>query len=40
MDDQVQSQVAEKGIEFYLCSFVELSGAPKAKIRVRTILTW
>jgi len=32
MDDQVQSQVAEKGIEFYLCSFVELSGAPKAKL--------
>jgi len=32
MDDQVQSRVAEKGIEFYLCSFVELSGAPKAKL--------
>jgi hypothetical protein len=26
MDDDVRSQIAEKGIEFYLCSFVELSG--------------
>ncbi|PYV21488.1 MAG: type III glutamate--ammonia ligase, partial [Acidobacteria bacterium] len=25
-------QVDEKGIEFFLCSFVELSGAPKAKV--------
>ena len=32
MDDQVRSQADEKGIEFYLCSFVELSGAPKAKL--------
>jgi glutamine synthetase len=32
MDDQGRSQIAEKGIEFFLCSFVELSGAPKAKV--------
>src|SRR6187397_1975285 len=30
--DQVQALVAEKGIEFFLCSFVEMSGAPKAKV--------
>ncbi len=28
----VKSFIAEKGIEFFLCSFVELSGAPKAKL--------
>ena len=27
-----QSQVDEKAIEFFLCSFVELRGAPKAKV--------
>ena len=32
MDDQVGAEAAEKGIEFFLCSFVELSGAPKAKV--------
>ncbi len=32
MEDQVEARAAEKGIEFFLCSFVELSGAPKAKV--------
>jgi glutamine synthetase len=32
MGDQANAQPTEKGIEFYLCSFVELSGAPKAKL--------
>jgi glutamine synthetase len=32
MDDQGGRQAAEKGIEFFLCSFVEMSGAPKAKV--------
>ena len=30
--DQVKTLVAEKGIEFFLCSFVEMNGAPKAKV--------
>ena len=30
--DQVKSLVEARGIEFFLCSFVEMSGAPKAKI--------
>lgn len=30
--DQVKSLVNENGIEFFLCSFVEMSGAPKAKV--------
>ena len=30
--DQVKRFVEEKGIEFFLCSFVEMSGAPKAKV--------
>ena len=30
--DQVKSYVCENGIEFFLCSFVEMSGAPKAKV--------
>ncbi|MDP6360835.1 MAG: type III glutamate--ammonia ligase, partial [Planctomycetota bacterium] len=30
--DQVKTLVEEKGIEFFLCSFVEMSGAPKAKV--------
>jgi len=30
--DQVQALVAEKGVEFFLCSFVEMNGAPKAKV--------
>ena len=32
MKDQAEARAAEKGIEFFLCSFVELSGAPKAKV--------
>ncbi len=28
----VKSFIAERGIEFFFCSFVELSGAPKAKL--------
>ncbi|HKW99524.1 MAG TPA: type III glutamate--ammonia ligase [Bryobacteraceae bacterium] len=32
MLDQIKSLVKEKGIEYFLCSFVELSGAPKAKL--------
>lgn len=30
--DQVKTLVAEQGIEFFLCSFVEMNGAPKAKV--------
>lgn len=30
--DQVKSFVSEYGIEFFLCSFVEMSGTPKAKV--------
>jgi glutamine synthetase len=30
--EHAQELVASKGVEFFLCSFVELSGAPKAKL--------
>ena len=30
--EQVKKIVIENGIEFFLCSFVEMSGAPKAKV--------
>ena len=30
--DEVKRLVEENGIEFFLCSFVEMSGAPKAKV--------
>lgn len=30
--DKIKSAIAEKGIEYLFCSFVELSGAPKAKL--------
>jgi glutamine synthetase len=30
--EQVEALVREKGIAFFLCSFVEMSGAPKAKL--------
>lgn len=30
--DQVKALAQEQGIEFFLCSFVEMSGAPKAKV--------
>lgn len=30
--DHVKQIIQEKGIEFFLCSFVEMSGAPKAKV--------
>ena len=30
--DQVKVLVEKQGIEFFLCSFVEMSGAPKAKV--------
>ena len=30
--DQVKELVAGKELEFFLCSFVEMSGAPKAKL--------
>jgi glutamine synthetase len=30
--DQVKNLIDEKSIEFFLCSFVEMSGAPKAKV--------
>ncbi len=30
--DQVKSLVEDRSIEFFLCSFVEMSGAPKAKV--------
>ena len=32
MMDRVKSLIAEKGIEYFFCSFVELTGAPKAKL--------
>lgn len=32
MDDHAKPQTKTKGVEFFLCSFVELSGAPKAKV--------
>jgi len=32
MIDSVKSLSKEKGIEYFLCSFVELTGAPKAKL--------
>ena len=30
--DEVKTLVGEKGIDFFLCSFVEMAGAPKAKV--------
>ena len=30
--DQVKSFIRDNGIEFFLCSFVEMSGTPKAKV--------
>ena len=30
--DQVKELVEERGIEFFLCSFVEMNGMPKAKV--------
>ena len=30
--DSAQQLVANKGVEYFLCSFVELSGVPKAKL--------
>ena len=30
--DQVKKRIADEGIEYFLCSFVEMSGAPKAKL--------
>ena len=30
--EQVASQIKQDGIEFLLCSFVEMGGAPKAKL--------
>ncbi len=32
MLDQIKALVQERGIEYFFCSFVELSGAPKAKL--------
>lgn len=32
MIDRIKSLVAENGVEFFFCSFVEMSGAPKAKL--------
>lgn len=32
MIDQIRALIAEQSVEFLLCSFVELSGAPKAKL--------
>jgi glutamine synthetase len=32
MDNGLKSLIADKKIEFFFCSFVELSGAPKAKL--------
>lgn len=36
--DQVKSFVSENEIEFFLCSFVEMSGTPKAKVIPATYL--
>ena len=30
--DQVKKRIDDEGIEYFLCSFVEMSGAPKAKL--------
>ena len=30
--DQVKKRIETEGIEYFLCSFVEMSGAPKAKL--------
>ena len=30
--DEVRRLVRDKGIEYFFCSFVEMSGAPKAKL--------
>jgi glutamine synthetase len=32
MIDKIKSQFAEKGIKYVFCSFIELTGAPKAKL--------
>jgi glutamine synthetase len=32
MTDNIKALIAEKGIEYFFCSFVELTGAPKAKL--------
>src|SRR5262245_18239572 len=32
MAENIAATVADKGIEFFFCSFVELTGAPKAKL--------
>src|SRR5580698_5812558 len=32
MTDALRSQLTEKGVEYVFCSFVELTGAPKAKL--------
>ena len=32
MPDPLKTLVKEKGVEYIFCSFVELSGAPKAKL--------
>jgi len=32
MVDQIKALIQDKGIEYFFCSFVELSGAPKAKL--------
>ena len=38
---EVSKAVNERGIEFFLCSFVEMSGAPRQKSFPRAILrTW
>ena len=37
--EQVRTLVEEQGVRFFLCSFVEMSGAPKAKLVPATHLT-
>src|SRR5215472_3204992 len=32
MLDEIKKLVRDKGIDYFFCSFVELSGAPKAKL--------
>jgi len=32
MVDQIKALAKEKGLEYFFCSFVEMSGVPKAKL--------
>ena len=32
MTEELKSELSKKGVEYVFCSFVELTGAPKAKL--------